>query len=448
MICSSRRHAATLEPRTTRLGDDRGSRRHGPYGLTFWRAYLANTTVMAAIALLYRYADFVTVLGGTELHLGWIVGVGTVGSLLMRLLLGTAIDRWGARLVWISSLLVFSASCVGHLAVADCAGPAVFLLRIAFCLAIAGIMGASMTFISGRAPVARMAEMIGMLGTSGFLGMVLGTQLGDLLLGTPTIERWQVDRMFLVAGALGLCSVAFVWGATQHETRPRRRRRPPLLWLLRRYFPGTILLVGAATGIGTGLPTAFLRPYAADLDVSRIGLFFGVYAPTAILTRILTRRLPERLGLAPMILAGLSTLVVGQLLLVLVGSGWSFVVPGIVYGAGHAMLVPSTIAAGARAFPSRHRGLGTTLILSMFDVGKLVGAPAAGAIVHYSAAVGLPGYPTMFVSIATALGMVGGVYALAVRRRHVRQRRAARAPDDRAHSPADKPSLAEVGAET
>jgi len=412
MICSLRRQPKPLPSEDVGRRNHRDPGRRSPYGLPFWRAYLANTAVMVAITLLYRYADFVTLLGGTELHLGWIVGVGMVGSLLVRLLLGAAIDRWGAGLVWLGSLLLFSASCFGHLAVTGYAGPAVYLWRVAYCSAVAGIMGAAMTFIAGRAPVARMAEMIGMLGTSGFFGLVLGTQLGDLLLGTETIQRWQVDRMFLVAGTLGLCAVTFAWGATRHEPRPKRRRRPPVLWLLRRYFPGTVLLVGVATGIGIGLPTAFLRPYAAQLDIPRIGLFFGVYAPAAILTRVLTRRLPERLGLTPMILAGLGTLIVGQLALVLVGSEWTFVLPGVIYGAGHGLLVPSTIAAGSRAFPNRHRGLGTTLILAMFDLGNVVGAPLAGAIVHFSGAVGLPGYPTMFVTVGAVLGLVGVVYGL------------------------------------
>jgi len=385
--------------------------------MPFWRAYLANTAVMMAIALLYRYADFVTQLGGTEWHLGWIVGVGTVGSLLVRLFLGTAIDRYGPRRVWLGSLAVFAASCFAHLAVADYNGPAIYLLRIAFCSALAGIMGSAMTFVSGRAPVVRMAEMIGMLGTSGFLGIVLGTQLGDLLLGTPTIDRWQVDLMFLVAGMLGLCAVPFVWGATRNELRPARRRRPPLGWILRRYFPGMALLVGVAMGVGITLPQTFLRPYAAQLDIPRIGLFFGVYAPAAIVTRVVTRRLPERLGLPPMILLGLAALIAGFLLLVPVHSEWTFVVPAIVCGMGHAILVPSTLAAGCRAFPSRHRGLGMTLMMATFDVGNLVGAPAAGAIVHFSGQLGLPGYPTMFVAVAAVLGLVGVVYRVTSRGR-------------------------------
>ena len=50
------------------------------YGRPFWLAYLSNALLLAAVALLFRYADFVTLLGGTEFHLGWIVGIGMVGS--------------------------------------------------------------------------------------------------------------------------------------------------------------------------------------------------------------------------------------------------------------------------------------------------------------------------------------------------------------------------------
>ena len=40
--------------------------------------------MMVAVSLLYRYADFVSSLGGTELQLGLIVGLGMVGSVLVR----------------------------------------------------------------------------------------------------------------------------------------------------------------------------------------------------------------------------------------------------------------------------------------------------------------------------------------------------------------------------
>jgi MFS family permease len=405
-----------------------------PYGVTFWRAYMANLLVMVAMALLFRYADFVTLLGGSEWHLGWIVGAGVMGSLAMRLVLGAGIDRYGPRRVWLASLGLLAASCFAHLVVHRYDGPAIYLLRILFCSAAAGVFGSTMTFISGTAPVRRMAEMIGMLGTAGFVGIVLGTQLGDLLCGTEVIQRTQVDRMFLAAGTLSLAAMAFVWTATWGYPAPAIRRRPPLFWIIRRYHPGTVLLVGVAMGVGISLPTTFLRTYAAELGIAKIGLFFAVYAPAAILTRVLTRRLPERIGLMPMILLGLAALVAGQLLMLVVQSEWYFVFPGLGYGVAHALLFPTVIAAGSRTFPNRHRGLGTTLMLAMYDVGQLIGAPSAGAILHFSTNWGLPGYPTLFVVVAMVLGGAGLVFALTGRRQSDRQR-----PRDRIRHQAWRP---------
>jgi len=386
-----------------------------PYGRPFWRAYAANTLTMTAVALLFRYADFVTFLGGNELHLGWIVGLGMVGSLLARVFLGWAIDHYGARLVWLGSLALLATCCLAHLPVTTYQGLAVYVLRILYCCSLAGIFGASMTFVAGRAPTIRMAEMIGMLGTSGFIGMVLGTQLGDFLCGTATIMRRQIDLMFITAAALALMALVFAALATLGLPSPRLRRRPPMLWLLRRYQPGTVLLVGAAMGMGIGLPGTFLRTYAAELDIARIGLFFAVYSPTAIITRLLTRRLPERFGLRPMIIAGMGLMLVSQLAFLAVSGEWMLVVPGIGYGVAHAILFPTTVALGSSAFPNRYRGLGTTVMLAAFDAGQLVGAPLAGWIVTTSAALQLPGYPAMFVTMAALFGTVAIFFALTTR---------------------------------
>ena len=64
-----------------------------------------------AMALLFRYADFITLLGGSEWHLGWIVGIGMVGSLAMRLAMGSCIDHYRLR-AW-SGFRVDSSLC-GH----------------------------------------------------------------------------------------------------------------------------------------------------------------------------------------------------------------------------------------------------------------------------------------------------------------------------------------------
>jgi MFS family permease len=379
-------------------------------------AYISNTLVMVGVALLYRYADFITYLGGEEVHLGWIVGIGMVGSVVMRLWLGTGIDRHGPRVIWLGCLALLAAVCWAHLAVTRCDDLWIYLLRVLYCTALAGVFGASTTLVAGGAGGPRMAELIGMLGTSGFLGMMLGTHLGDFICGAQSLQRWHVHWMFLAAGLLAGAAVPFAWLSTQGATRPEGHQRSPLLAVVRRHHPGMVLAVGVATGAALVLPTTFLRTFAAELHIPRIGLFFSVVAVTAVSTRVLTRRWPARIGLARMTLIGLAVMAAAQLLFLLVRREWQLAIPGLAHGVGQAILYPMVTAAGSSRFPARHRGLGTTLVLATLDIGQLIGAPAAGVILYASDWLGLDSYPTMYLVMAVALVIVAGVYAATLRR--------------------------------
>jgi MFS family permease len=409
------------------------------YDLAFWLAYSSNLALMIGHSLLFRYADFVLYLGGSEFLLGWIVGLGMLGCLAMRLAQGVGIDRYGPRVMWVASTALFAVSCFGHLAISHVDGPAIFLLRIAYNCAIAGFFGASITFISARAPVARMAEVVGMLGTSGFLAMVLGAWFGDLLLGQTPIEMHRLHWMFSLAGSLGVASMVLGYLATRGEIHVPARRQISPFALLKRYHPGAVLLVGAATGFGLGLPGTFLRPYAASIGIPKIAVFFAIYAPTAFVARFMTRRLPERLGNRAGMLLGLGSMSIGMLLLTTATNNWLFAPPAMFLAVAHALLFPSVIAAASEAFPIRNRGLATTLILAMFDVGTLVGSPIAGAILTYSGVVGLPSFPTMFTAVAIAIATSGLIYALAPRPRKV-DRNARRLNPNGAPSSTELPS--------
>lgn len=51
------------------------------------------------------------------------------------------------------------------------------------------------------------------------------------------------------------------------------------------------------------------------------------------------------------------------------------------------------------------------MVLAAWDVGQVLGAPTAGAVLRYSGAAGLPSYPTMFLTIAGILAVTAGWYA-------------------------------------
>jgi MFS family permease len=189
------------------------------------------------------------------------------------------------------------------------------------------------------------------------------------------------------------------------------------LWLLRRYHPGAVLIVGVAMGAGLSLPGIFVRPFAAQLGIPGIALFFTIYPCTAFAVRMATRRWSRRYGVRPMILAGVGSLSLGMLAFLLVGTAWHLAAPAVLIGIAHALLFPNVVASGSGSFPARYRGLGTTLVLGMFDIGNLFGAPLVGGILKAATTAGIPAYPTMFATIAGVLALIGAAYAVASRRK-------------------------------
>ena len=86
-----------------------------------------------------------------------------------------------------------------------------------------------------------------------------------------------------------------------------------------------------------------------------------------------------------MIYGGLAALAVSLVCYLGVSSAWGLALPAVFAGVAHAVLYPASTAQGSSTFPSRYRGLGTTLMLATLDLGTLCGAPLIGFTLDYSA---------------------------------------------------------------
>ena len=331
---------------------------------------------MVAVALLYRYADFVTLLGGTEFHLGWIVGVGMVGSLVMRLALGSCIDSYGTKLVWLGSTLLFAATCFAHLAIASHTGVAIYLLRISYCCAVAGIYGASMTFVSSRGPTERMAELVGMLGTAGFLGIGAGHAAGRLPVGLrdgrPPTRGGDVRRR----RSCWACSPFRLPGWPRgHEVRPAACAAIVLVDSVA--AASSRRRAGGGRGDGPGPGTAADFPadlrgrtgHPANRPVLH-GLRRGGHRHARAhppLARTLRHPADHPVGHGRH--GGQPGAVPA------VDAEWQLALPAVGFGCSHAILFPSVVAAGSITFPVRHRGLATLLVLAVVGRGPTGRAP-------------------------------------------------------------------------
>ena len=113
----------------------------------------------------------------------------------------------------------------------------------------------------------------------------------------------------------------------------------------------------------------------------------------------------------------MSCLSVGLLSYLLVRDEWTMMIPAAIGGVAHAFIFPAAVSGGSLAFPLRYRGLATTLILMMFDIGSLIGQPAVGTIIHAARQAGWPPYPTMFVTVSLFVGLMAIWFAIGSRRR-------------------------------
>ncbi|GIW96124.1 MAG: hypothetical protein KatS3mg110_4165 [Pirellulaceae bacterium] len=396
------------------LAADRSHRTGAAYDSVFLACYAANTLLMTAISLLFRYADFVRWCGGSEQDLGWIVGMGMAGAIWVRYFQGGAMDRWGTRLVWLVSLAAIVASVLGHTLVRRVDTVTVYLLRLVYMMGVAGAFGASTTFVSLRAPPGRMAEMIGILGSSGFVGMAIGPVLGDWLFSFGKLSD-QIQRMFFTSALLVLVSAVCVVLATRGAPRPALRRLPPVWAIIWRYHPGSILLAAAAMGMGLQMPHIFVRAYGAEIGLAGIRTFFLMYAATAFVARWATRHWTDRRGPRWGIIGGLAALAASMVLQLAVRSDWQWALPAAAAGLGHALLFPAVVSGGTRSFPPRYRGVAVMLTLAMFDLGALIGQPLVGTLVNWGRRMQWPAYEVAFSVVASLLAASAFVFWLTAR---------------------------------
>ena len=374
------------------------------YDRIFWLSYLANLILVSANAMTFRFAEFIRFFGGTEKVAGFIVGCGVVSALFGRMFLGQAIDRFGARRLWLLVTSSFVVGCI-LMSVANGIGARLYIGRIAFAIGLAGMFTCSIFHAQNRAPSHRRTEVIGNLGSSGFLGMIVGSQLCDLV-GRQFSDRTESMVAFACVSGIGVAYLLLVLLITRHDAHRRPNATPAAHRLLFRYWPGPVVGVALLMGMFFIIPSVYLTRFSTHRGLGGVGTYWSAYAFTAFLVRISTRRWSQSVGRHRMILMGIIGQTIGLTCLPSVTMEWVLIVPAICSGFGHALLFPAVVSLGTESFPAEYRGTGTTVVLGFFDLGGALSAPVLGAIIDRYSGIGFPQmyYSSAAVSVVVALG--------------------------------------------
>ena len=383
------------------------------YDRNFVLAMASQGCFVIANTLMAHYARWIEFLGGRVGEVGWVMGAGAVAGLLLRPWMGQWINRLGPRATWLVGLAVFAFGSIGNLALDDLSAM-LYVLRSCLVLGTAIVFASSLTYISQIAPPARRTEAIGIIGVGGFLGMLLGPVLGDLILAADVRQRIDFVTLFGTAG-LGILFPAVLvcfLRAPAGRNRNSSLRLRDFVRTMRVHWPGMILFVDLAFGVCMAVPFGFLASYIDQVPLripgmSVIGLFFWCYAGSGLTVRVVLRRVPELLGRRKVLLAGMLFMTIGFFCYLLVGAEnpWIIVIPALLTGTGHGLAFHTMTSLSIESFPSDARGTGSALALMMMDVGMIAGAPILGQIAEAF------GFHSMYAAIGVIMLVAAVAYA-------------------------------------
>lgn len=334
-------------------------------------------------------------LGAQEVEIGVLWSLTAGAALLVRPLVGRAMDEWGRRPVILWGSVANVGILAGYLAV-DSLGPAIYAIRVLHGLAESMLFAGVFTYAADVVPASRRTEGLAIFSVSGMLPISLGPVLGDVILA-----RADYPQLFAASVALGVLTLltALPLAEVKPEVAPEDRSRGFFAAarqgdLLPLWFIGTVF----ATAIAG--PFTFLKTWLAGVDFGSMGLFFSAYSLAAIGVRLGLGWLPDRAGPKRVMVPSFLLLAVALAGIPHAGSNAGLALVGVLCGLGHGMANP--ILNGLVVTRARPAELGAAMALytAVFDAGALVGGPLLGA------SIAAFGYDAMF-RISGGLIVVG-----------------------------------------
>lgn len=325
---------------------------------------------------------FAASLGAGDFLLGAIVSVSTLTGMVFKPFVGLLSDRWGRR-CWLIAGTAFFAFMPFVYGLID-TPTQLFAVRIIHGTATAIYGPVTLAYVAGLSPSGR-AERLGWFSLARKSGYVVG----------PAAAGWMLVTMnpvsvFTVIGLLS--AAAFVPVLLLPESGERTRRDGvsvlrQAMWAFRK--SGRVPAVWLAGGLDAGIYVAvyaaktFLPLYAvtAGISVAAVGVVFAVQEAVHMALNPLAGRIGDRVGHLYTAAAGVTVLGLALPLLTLADTGMALIAPGVLIGAGQALVLPSTVALASSRVREEHLAFGMGLIGSLRNAGKVAGPAMAGAVI-------------------------------------------------------------------
>ena len=323
--------------------------------------------------------------GSTETEIGVLVGVFFFASLILKPFVGRALLRHHEKTFMIAGAILFALASVAYLV-----APPFFPLLIVRIFQGAGyalFLTASYTYAANISPEGHRGQSLSYFYMAYNLSGALAPPIGMFV-----INRLSFTHLFLICLGLSLCSLFISCKLGKRQIAPTEDSSAGNeAFLSREAIPPSI--INAFSFFLWGALAAFFPIYAIRHGVTNPGLFFTTIAITLILGRTLGGRILDLYSKERIILPCLTTYILSMTLLAFSESLPMFVLVAVIWGVGHAFLMPSLVVYAldrARSSPGPVMGTFTAFT----DLGISLGPVIMGIVIHTA------GYSVMFLCLA------------------------------------------------
>jgi MFS family permease len=340
-------------------------------------------------------------LRGSEVAVGFAVGLFSASALLTRPFAGRLGDTRGRRPVMVAGAAIVGASIMGYALASSVV--TLTLFRLLTGVGEALFFTAATVAVVDLAPEERRGEAVSFFTLALYIGIGVGPAIGEGM-----IDAFGFTATW--AAAAGLAGLASILAMRIPETRPERPTEPGTVRLVHpaALLPGAAFLAAVWGQAGF---LAFVALYATSVGLAGSQYVFLVYSTVVVLFRWIGARIPDRIGPVLASRLALSFAVAGLSMMAVFRSPAGLLGSTVVFAVGSALAFPALVMLSLRGTDASERGAVMGTFGAFVDVGFGVGPATLGVVAHSL------GYQGLFFAAAgvAASGLVLLLVAYPVR---------------------------------